>query len=81
MDPLLKQLRELPTRLGALPGAVKALLALVAAGALAAVLALSAVSSDGWQYAFTNLTAEDSAEAAATLKSAGVPFRMSTLGF
>jgi flagellar M-ring protein FliF len=80
MDPLLKQLRELPTRLGALPGAVKALLALVAAGALAAVIALSAVSSDGWQYAFTNLTAEDSAEAAATLKSASVPFRLDAGG-
>src|SRR3989304_1465200 len=71
MDPLLKQLRELPSRLGALPGAVKALLALVVAGALAAVIALSAASSDGWQYAFTNLTAEASAEAPAHPKHAG----------
>jgi flagellar M-ring protein FliF len=80
MDPLLKQLRELPARLGALPGAVKALLALVVAGALAAVIAVSAVSSESWQYAFTNLTAEDSAEAAATLKAAGVPFRLDAGG-
>ncbi len=80
MEPLLKQLRELPSRLGALPAAVKALLLVVVLGAIAGGAALSMQSSDGWQYAFTNLTAEDSGEAAAQLKAAGVPFRVEANG-
>ncbi len=80
MDPLLKQLRDFPARLGALPGAVKALFALVVVGVFAGAVAMSVSSSDSWQYAFTNLTAEDSTEAAATLKAAGVPFRLDAGG-
>lgn len=80
MEPLLKQLRELPRLLGALPGGLKLVLV---AGALAAigVAALTAVrSSEAYQYAFTNLTPEDSTEAAAALGTAGVPFRLEAGG-
>jgi flagellar M-ring protein FliF len=80
MEPLVKQIRELPSRLGALPGAAKALLLVVLVGAGAAAVALSVSSAEAFQYAFTNLTAEDSSEAAATLKAAGVPFRLDAGG-
>jgi len=80
MEPLVKQVRELPTRLGALPGSVKAVLLVVLVGAGAAALVTSMSSADAYQYAFTNLTAEDSSEAAATLKAAGVPFRLEAGG-
>jgi flagellar M-ring protein FliF len=80
MEPLANQLKDLPSRLGALPGLVKvvlaaAVIALAGAGAL-----FSASSAETYQYAFTNLTAEDSAEAAAQLKAAGVPFRLEAGG-
>ncbi|HTN54173.1 MAG TPA: flagellar basal-body MS-ring/collar protein FliF, partial [Anaeromyxobacter sp.] len=80
MEPLLKQLRELPKALSALPIGLKLVLVM---GALAAigVAAFNAVSSaEAYQYAFTNLTPEDSAEAAAALKTAGVPFRLDAGG-
>ena len=80
MEPLFKQLGQLPTALGALPGPVKALLLVVLLGVGAGAAALSLNSAEGWQYAFTNLTAEDSAEAAAQLKAAGVPFRLEAGG-
>jgi flagellar M-ring protein FliF len=80
MEPLARQMKELPARLGALPGAVKAVLLVVLLGVAAAAVALSMSSSDGWQYAFTNLTAEDSSDAAAALKGAGVPFRLEAGG-
>jgi flagellar M-ring protein FliF len=80
MEQLLNQLRELPKALGALPGALKLVLVV---GALAAigVGAFSAVSqAEAYTYAFTNLTPEDSAEAAGALKVAGVPFRLDAGG-
>ncbi|HYS79743.1 MAG TPA: flagellar basal-body MS-ring/collar protein FliF [Anaeromyxobacteraceae bacterium] len=80
MEPLFKQLGQLPTSLGALPGPVKALLLVVLLGVGAGAAALSLNSAEGWQYAFTNLTTEDSAEAAAQLKAAGVPFRLEAGG-
>src|ERR1700694_5884008 len=80
MEPLLKQLGQLPAALGALPGPVKALLLVMLLGIGAGAAALSLNSAEGWQYAFTNLTAEDSAEAAAQLKAAGVPFRLEAGG-
>ncbi len=80
MEPLLKQLGQLPATLGALPGPVKAILLLILLGVGAGGAALSLNSAEGWQYAFTNLTAEDSAEAAAQLKAAGVPFRLEAGG-
>src|SRR5919206_989087 len=80
MEPLVKQLKELPSRAAALPGAAKAVLAAIALAVVAAAVALSMSSSDTWQYAFTNLTAEDSSDAAAALKAAGVPFRLEAGG-
>jgi flagellar M-ring protein FliF len=80
MEPLARQMKELPARLGALPGTVKAVLLVVLLGVAAAAVALSMSSGEGWQYAFTNLTAEDSSDAAAALKGAGVPFRLEAGG-
>jgi flagellar M-ring protein FliF len=76
MDALQKQLRDLPRLLAALPAGLKLVLVV---GALAAigVASFNAVgSAEAWQYAFTNLTPEDSAEAASALKAAAVPFRL-----
>jgi len=80
MDPLQKQLRELPGRLATASGRVKALLLLGVLAAAGVAAAWSYAQGESWQYAFTNLTAEDSAEAAATLKASGVPFRMEAGG-
>jgi flagellar M-ring protein FliF len=80
MDALLKQLRELPKALALLPAGLKLVLVV---GALAAigVAAFNAIgSAEAWQYAFTNLTPEDSAEAASALKAAAVPFRLEAGG-
>lgn len=76
MESLLKQLKELPARFQALPGGVRA--ALLAGVAVAVVLAVAVgVMAKGgeYQYAFTNLTQEDSTEATGLLKNAGIPFR------
>ena len=76
MEPLLNQLRELPKALAALPAGIK-FVALVAALAAIGLGVFNAVQgAEAYQYAFTNLTPEDSAEAASTLKTAGVPFRL-----
>jgi flagellar M-ring protein FliF len=80
MEPLLSQLKDLPSRLGALPGTVKAVLAAAVLAIGGAAALLSASSAESYQYAFTNLTAEDSAEAGAQLKAAGVPFRLEAGG-
>jgi flagellar M-ring protein FliF len=82
MEPLFKQLRELPGRFSALPPNMKRLTVF---GALAlAAIAIGAMvivnGTDGYQYVFTNLTTEDSAEAAATLKAAKIPFRLEAGG-
>jgi len=74
------QLRDLSIKLSALPGAVKAVFLVVALGAVAAAVALQSATTQAWQYAFTNLTAEDSSEAAAHLKASGVPFRLEAGG-
>jgi flagellar M-ring protein FliF len=80
MEPLLNQLRELPKALAALPAGIK-FVVFVAALAAVGVGAYNAVQgAEAYQYAFTNLTPEDSAEAAATLKNAGVPFRLEAGG-
>lgn len=81
METLLKQLRELPARFQSLPGGVRA--ALLVGVALAAGLALTVgVLTRGgeYQYAFTNLSQEDSTEAAGLLKTAGIPFRLEASG-
>jgi flagellar M-ring protein FliF len=81
MEPLLKQLRELPRRFTALPAAARYGLA---GGVLLLALAAAAMTmlgdGGGYQYAFTNLTTEDATEAQAVLKAANVPFRAEANG-
>jgi flagellar M-ring protein FliF len=80
MEPLLNQLRELPKALAGLPAGIK-FVTLVAALAVIGLGAYNVVQgAEAYQYAFTNLTPEDSAEAAGTLKNAGVPFRLEAGG-
>lgn len=81
MEPLQKQLAELPKKLGALSTAAKVGLGagvLALAGIVAAVALLG--SSGEYQYAYTNLSQEDSAEIAVKLKGAGIPFRLEAGG-
>jgi len=81
MEPLFNQLRELPRRLASLPPSVK-FGALAGLAVLAVIIAVSQLSgsSGAWEYAFTNMTAEDSAEAAAQLKAAKIPFKLDAGG-
>lgn len=81
METLLKQLRELPSRLAALPPAIR--VALIIGGVLAVVMAgvVAALARSGdYQYAFTNLTQEDSTEAGGILKTSAIPFRIEANG-
>lgn len=81
MEPLQKQLAELPKKLAALSTTAKVALG---AGLLALVAGVAAVallgSAGEYQYAYTNLSTEDSAEISAKLKAAGVPFRLEAGG-
>jgi flagellar M-ring protein FliF len=81
MEPLLKQLRSLPKKATELPPVARwiGIIALVAIAA-ALWLAVSASQAEHMQYAFTNLSPEDSSEAAAQLKNAGIPFRLEANG-
>ncbi len=80
MEPVLQQLRRLPEQFSALPGAVRVVL-FVAALTGIGVAAWNAVQgSESWPYAFTNLTPEDSSEAAGALKTAQIPFRLDAGG-
>ncbi len=81
MEPLFNQLKELPRRLAALPPSVK-FGAFAGLAVLAVIVAISQLggTSGAWEYAFTNLTAEDSAEAAAQLKAAKIPFKLDAGG-
>lgn len=80
METLLKQLSQLPARFGAMSTGAKVAILLVIAGIVGTAAYVSSASGEGWQYAFTNLTPEDSSDAAGTLKAAGVPFRMEAGG-
>jgi flagellar M-ring protein FliF len=80
MEPLLNQLRELPKLLGGLPYGLKLVLVMGALAGIGVVAWNTASQAEAYQYAFTNLTPEDSGEAAAALKNAGVPFRMEAGG-
>ena len=82
MEPLVNQLKSLPQKVSTLPGALKAVVLAGVAGIVIAIVALSMTASGGesFQYAFTNLSAEDSSEAAAALKVAGIPFRLEASG-
>jgi flagellar M-ring protein FliF len=81
MEPLFNQLRELPKRLASLPPSVK-FGALAGLAVLAVIIAVTQLSgtSGAWEYAFTNLSAEDSAEAAAQMKAAKIPFKLDAGG-
>jgi flagellar M-ring protein FliF len=81
MEGFLNQLREVPRRLAGLPPSVK-FGAFAGLAVLAVILAVTQLggSSGAWEYAFTNLSAEDSAEAAAYLKSAKIPFKIEAGG-
>ena len=81
MEPLLKQLGELPRRFAAFSRGVKIALVttvLLCLGLVAAATVYS--SSNEYQYAFSNLSADDSAEISAQLKAQGVPFRFEAGG-
>ena len=81
METLLKQLKELPARLAALPAGLRAVLLGGVGIAVVAALAVTGLARSGeYQYAFTNLTQEDSTEATGILKNAGIPFRSEANG-
>lgn len=80
MDPLSKQLRELPGKLLALPRAVLLAAAVAIAGAVGGTAFFYSANADHWQYAFSSLAPEDSTEVAAALKGAGIPFRLEAGG-
>jgi flagellar M-ring protein FliF len=81
MEPLLAQLRSLPTRLAALPATTRRLLYGGAGLALLVAIGVMALRDTGsFQYAFTNLTPEDGAQAAATLTASGMPHRLEAGG-
>ncbi len=76
------KLNELPKKFAALPAFARMAL-LGGAGALAIAFAVVGTSFGGgeqFQYAFTNLSAEDSSDAAAALKASGIPFRLDANG-
>jgi flagellar M-ring protein FliF len=82
MESLLKQLRELPARFGALTAGVRAALIAGAVLAVASALGVGLLNKAGgdYQYAFTNLTQEDATEAGGVLKTAGIPYRTEANG-
>lgn len=82
MEPLIAQLRALPAKLAALPGRTRSLVLLGGAGVLAVALGVAALSgvSDRYEYAFTGLTADDSAAAVGQLRGAGIPFKVEAGG-
>jgi len=81
LQPLFQSLRALPRRMAALPAGARWGIGTVAGLLVLALVAAVLLSGAGtYQYVFTNLTAEDSSEAAAALKAAGIPFRTEANG-
>jgi flagellar M-ring protein FliF len=81
LDPLLNQLRELTRKFGALSSTLRFAIVGVAAVLLLIVAVTQLGGASGsYEYAFTNLSAEDSSEAAAQLKAAKIPFRLEAGG-
>jgi flagellar M-ring protein FliF len=81
MNSLFGSLRELPGRFASLPGSAKA--AIIGGLMIAVLIGVgTSIMSSGtsYQYAFTNLTPEDSSEAGAALKAANIPFRTEANG-
>ncbi|MFT3708901.1 MAG: flagellar basal-body MS-ring/collar protein FliF [Archangium sp.] len=82
METLLKQLRELPARLAALPAGLRyamiggALLAVIVAVAVGGV----AKGGSDYQYVFTNLSSEDATMAGGALNELGIPYRIEANG-
>jgi flagellar M-ring protein FliF len=81
MESFLVQLRAIPRHLAALPASVK-FGAFAGLAVLAVIMAVTQLggTSGAWEYAFTNLSPEDSAEAAAQLKAAKIPFKIDAGG-
>ena len=74
MEPLLNQLRDLTRKFSALSSALRfAIFGVAALVLLVVVLTQLGGSSGSYEYAFTNLSPEDSSEAAAQLKAAKDP--------
>src|SRR6185369_1196062 len=81
MEPLLSQLKELTRKFQALSSTLRfAILGVAALVLLIVLLTQLGGASGSYEYAFTNLSAEDSSEAAAQLKAAKVPFRLEAGG-
>ncbi|HXI54863.1 MAG TPA: flagellar basal-body MS-ring/collar protein FliF [Polyangia bacterium] len=81
MEALLAPLRQMQARFARLPAGLR--MAIYAVGVvlgLVVVIAQFGNSAGHYEYAFTNMSAEDSAEAAAQLKTAKIPFRMEAGG-
>jgi flagellar M-ring protein FliF len=78
MEPLFNQLKELPKRFSAFPRATRIMILAVLGAAIALSLTIGALTKGGadYQYAFTNLSQEDGAEAQTVLKASGIPFRV-----
>jgi flagellar M-ring protein FliF len=76
MEPVLKTLREAGKRYAELNSATRMLVAgVLSLATVIAVVALIFGTGSTYQYAFTNLGPEDSTDAAAALKAAGIAFR------
>lgn len=82
METLLKQLRELPGRLKALPAATRNLLLGIVGVLLVGSVSLALLlgKGDNYQYAFTNLNPDDGAAAAQQLTAAGIRHRLEAGG-
>ncbi len=81
MDPLKNLVGDLSQKVAGLSGAMRFLVLGGAAAVVAAAVFLGINGAPGtYQYAFTNLTAEDSGEAVAQLKAAGIPSRVEAGG-
>jgi flagellar M-ring protein FliF len=81
VEPLLNQMRALTRKFSALSTLLRfSILGVAALLLLVIVLVQLGGSSGTYEYAFTNLTAEDSSEAAAQLKAANIPFRLEAGG-
>ncbi|MBX7115536.1 MAG: flagellar M-ring protein FliF [Myxococcaceae bacterium] len=81
MEPLQKQLADLPKQLMSGAGKTRWVLLALAVLLVAAGVGISALgAADGYQYAFTNLSSEDGPEVSSVLKSAQIPFRLEAGG-